>query len=149
MPFITYPQDNGQVAVIIPADLSLSIEEIAAKDVPAGVAYKIVDSLDIDDDYFNAYDFDATYGAVANIPKAQHIQLSKWRELRAPLLSTLDVHFSMAFEQSDTVGQKTIAAQKQALRDVTKTPLPTDSIASIKSVIPSILTQEYTYPIKS
>lgn len=40
---IIYPTDNNGVAVIIPApECGLSIEEIAAKDVPAGKPYKIV-----------------------------------------------------------------------------------------------------------
>ena len=145
MRFITYPQFNGQAAVIIPADPSLSIEEIAVKDVPSGLPYKIVDSLEIDNDFFNAYDFNADNGFVENISRAQEIQLSKWRELRTPLLSTLDVHFNMAIEHADVTGQAAIATQKQALRDVTKTNLPSDTIANIKSVVPSILTQTYTY----
>ena len=145
MRFITYPQFNGQAAVIIPADPSLSIEEIAVKDVPAGLPYKIVDSLEIDNDFFNAYDFNADNGFVENISRAQEIQLNKWRELRTPLLSTLDVHFNMAIEHADVTGQAAIATQKQALRDVTKTNLPSDTIANIKSVVPSILTQTYTY----
>jgi hypothetical protein len=45
---IIYPTPEGGVAVIIPApECGLSIEEIAAKDVPAGVEYKIVDVSDI------------------------------------------------------------------------------------------------------
>jgi len=47
---IIYPTDEGGVAVIIPADCGLSIEEIAAKDVPAGKHYKIVDVADIPSD---------------------------------------------------------------------------------------------------
>ena len=43
---IIYPTDDG-VSVIVPADCGLTIEEIAAKDVPAGVSYKIVDVADI------------------------------------------------------------------------------------------------------
>ena len=31
---IVYPTDDGGVAVIVPADCGLTIEEIAAKDVP-------------------------------------------------------------------------------------------------------------------
>jgi hypothetical protein len=46
---IIYPTDEG-VAVIVPADCGLSIEEIAAKDVPAGKPYKIVDVADIPSD---------------------------------------------------------------------------------------------------
>jgi hypothetical protein len=46
---IIYPTDEG-VAVIVPADCGLTIEEIAAKDVPAGKPYKIVDVADIPSD---------------------------------------------------------------------------------------------------
>lgn len=48
---IIYPTDDGGVAVIVPApECGLSIEEIAAKDVPAGKPYKIVDVSDIPTD---------------------------------------------------------------------------------------------------
>ena len=48
---IIYPTENGGVAIIIPAlDCGLTIEEIAAKDVPAGVQYKIVNVSDIPTD---------------------------------------------------------------------------------------------------
>lgn len=48
---IIYPTDEGGVAVIVPAaECGLTIEEIAAKDVPAGKPYKIVDVSDIPED---------------------------------------------------------------------------------------------------
>ena len=48
---IIYPTDDGGVAVIVPAPESgLTIEQIAAKDVPAGKPYKIVDVSDIPTD---------------------------------------------------------------------------------------------------
>ena len=48
---IIYPTDDGGVAVIIPAtECGLTIEEIAAKDVPKGKPYKIVDVADIPSD---------------------------------------------------------------------------------------------------
>ncbi len=47
---IIYPTDDG-VAVIVPAaECGLTIEEIAAKDVPEGKPYKIVDVADIPTD---------------------------------------------------------------------------------------------------
>lgn len=49
--FIIYPNDEGGVAVIVPApECGLTIEEIAAKDVPAGKPFKIVDAADIPTD---------------------------------------------------------------------------------------------------
>ena len=61
---IIYPNDEGGVSILIPADeCGLTIEEIAAKDVPAGKPYKIVDVADIPTDrtFRNAweYPFDA------------------------------------------------------------------------------------------
>ena len=47
---IVYPTDDGGVAVIVPADCGLTIEEIAAKDVPAGKPYDIVDVSEIPSD---------------------------------------------------------------------------------------------------
>ena len=47
---IVYPTDDGGVAVIVPADCGLTIEEIAAKDVPAGKPYQIVDVSEIPSD---------------------------------------------------------------------------------------------------
>ena len=45
---IIYPTDDGGIAIIVPAaECGLTIEQIAAKDVPAGKEYKIVDVADI------------------------------------------------------------------------------------------------------
>jgi len=56
---IIYPNDNGGVAIIIPADCGLTIEQIADKDVPAGKPYKIVDGSDIPTDrtFRNAWEY--------------------------------------------------------------------------------------------
>ena len=50
---IIYQSDSGGVVILIPAPECLeerTIEEIAAKDVPAGKLYKIVDVTDIPTD---------------------------------------------------------------------------------------------------
>tara|TARA_R110000868_G_C10733936_1_gene751841 strand:+ start:107 stop:295 length:189 start_codon:yes stop_codon:yes gene_type:complete len=47
---IIYPNESGGVSIIIPADCGLTIEEIAAKDVPSGVPYKIIDASDVPSD---------------------------------------------------------------------------------------------------
>ena len=59
---IIYPTGDG-VAIIVPAaECGLTIEEIAAKDVPAGKPYKIVDVADIPSDrtFRNAWQADFT-----------------------------------------------------------------------------------------
>jgi hypothetical protein len=50
---IIYENDEGGVAILIPTPECLAthtIEEIAAKDVPAGVPYKIISALDVPSD---------------------------------------------------------------------------------------------------
>ena len=47
---IVYQNDEGGISIIVPADCGLTIEEIAAKDVPAGKAYNIVDVSEIPTD---------------------------------------------------------------------------------------------------
>lgn len=57
---IIYPNDEGGVAVIIPApNCGLTIEQIAAKDVPQGKPFKIVDVTDIPTDrtFRNAWEY--------------------------------------------------------------------------------------------
>jgi hypothetical protein len=134
MSFIIYPQESGQVAVIIPTgDVADCI-----KDVPAGLPYAIVDSLDIDDSYFNAYDFSEESGAEVNIDKAKALHLDKFRAARAPKLAKLDVDYMKAIEVEDSVTASQIAIAKQELRDVTKITLP-DTLPEIKEVWPNIL----------
>jgi len=47
---IIYQSTDGGVSIIIPANCGLTIEQIAAKDVPAGKPYSIVDVADIPTD---------------------------------------------------------------------------------------------------
>ena len=73
-----------------------------------------------------------------NIDKAKAIKLDQFRAERAPKLAALDVAFVRALEQGDTAEQSRIAAEKQALRDVTKVALP-DDVAVLKDFKPDIL----------
>jgi predicted metal-dependent hydrolase len=133
--FITYPQPNGQVAVVIPTgDVNNAI-----KDVPKDTPYKIVDSVEIDNNYFNAYEFDLELGSKLNADKAKEIHKDKWRSARKPKLQALDIAFMKAVESGDTAKQSEVAAEKQALRDVTNTEISGSTIEEIKSVWPEIL----------
>tara|TARA_E500000305_G_C3838984_1_gene150870 strand:+ start:77 stop:322 length:246 start_codon:yes stop_codon:yes gene_type:complete len=58
---IIYKSSNGLVRVLVPADnIDMTVEEIAQKDVPTGVKYKIVDVSEISSDrsFRNAWDID-------------------------------------------------------------------------------------------
>lgn len=61
---IIYPNIEGGVSVIIPAPealQSMTIEEIAAKDVPQGIEYKIIDVSELPSDrtFRNAWEYQA------------------------------------------------------------------------------------------
>ena len=65
---IIFPNDEGGVSIIVPApECGLTIEEIAARSVPEGKPYKIVDVADIPTDrtFRNAWTADFT-GAEVN-----------------------------------------------------------------------------------
>ena len=56
---IIYKSSNGSVRIIVPADnVNMTVEEIAQKDVPTGVKYKIVNKLEVSSDrtFRNAWD---------------------------------------------------------------------------------------------
>jgi len=76
---------------------------------------------------------------IVNPDKAKAIWKDKWREARKPLLASLDIEFMKAVESADTVKQAEIAAQKQALRDVTLTEIAGNTPEEIKAVWPSVL----------
>lgn len=75
---------------------------------------------------------------IINIDKAKAIKRDQFRIARKPLLESLDVAFVRALEQGDTEAQASIAAQKQALRDVTKVALP-DDVEALKAFVPPAL----------
>jgi len=59
---IIYPNDDGGVSILIPTTDYLAnhtIEELAAKDVPAGKSFKIIDTADVPSDrtFRNAWEY--------------------------------------------------------------------------------------------
>ena len=111
---IIYQTETG-VAIITPTG-ELSIEEVAAKDVPAGVPYRIVNDDEVPSDrtFRNALKYDLT----VDMPKAQGITKDRLRQERTPLLTALDVQYQRA--QEDGRDTTIIISEKQRLRDVTK-----------------------------
>ena len=60
---IVYPNDEGWLSIVSPApECGLTIEEIAAKDVPAGKPYHIIneDQLPQDHTFFSAWEANFT-----------------------------------------------------------------------------------------
>ncbi len=60
---IIYPSSDrpGGICLVTPTDL-LPLEEVAKRDLPAGVPYKLVNNTDLpaDHDFFNAWEADFT-----------------------------------------------------------------------------------------
>ena len=133
MPFIIFPQADNKLAVIIPTG---DVQD-CIKDVPANTPYKIVDSLDVDNDYFDGFIY-AEGEAVADIAACKSIHLDKFRTARAPKLAKLDVDYMKAIEIQDSVKASQVAIAKQELRDITKIKLP-DTLPEIKEIWPNIL----------
>ena len=58
---IIYPNDEGGVSIVVPAlECGLTIEEIAAKDVPAGKPFQIINAADLPSDrtFRNAWTYE-------------------------------------------------------------------------------------------
>lgn len=111
---ILYPTATG-VAIITPTG-ELSIGAVAAKDVPAGVPYRIVNDDEVPSDrtFRNAWKDDLT----VDMQKAAEITKDRLRAERAPLLEAQDVAFQRAME--DGADTAAIVAEKKRLRDITK-----------------------------
>ncbi len=57
---IIYKNTDGSISIIIPANCGLTVEQIANKDVPTGLKYKIVNVSEIpsDREFRNAWTID-------------------------------------------------------------------------------------------
>jgi len=132
---ITYPQENGVVAIIIPTVEFLetnSIEDVAAKDVPKGLPFKIINESEIPTDrtFRDAWEYGESISV--NFAKAQDITKERLRRKREPLLTALDVQFQRALEtQSDT---SAIVVEKQRLRDITKLVDTAKTLDDLKAI---------------
>ena len=89
---IIYPTPEGGVAVIVPApNCGLTIDQIAAKDVPPGVPFDIVDAADVPSDrtFRGAWKKQGTK-VEHDMAKAKLIAHDKRRAARAAEFAPLD-----------------------------------------------------------
>ena len=112
-PYIIYPSPNGGICLVIPTG-ELSIEDVAAKDVPAGVPYKIVegDELPEDHTFFNAWEYQDA--AVVNMDKAKEIGHEMRRAARAAEFAPHDLVIMKQIPGADAVAAE---AARQEIRD--------------------------------
>lgn len=144
---IIYTNAEGGCSIVIPApDTGLTIEEVAAKSVPAGTPYKIVPVSEIPSDrtYRGAFVADVVNGKIThNIVKAREIHKDHMRRSRTPLMTALDTAYLKADEKgaAGNAEKATIVGQKQVLRDVTADPgiAAAQTVTDLKQVWPVAL----------
>lgn len=135
---IIYQNESGGCSVVVPtaeALASMTLDQVAAKVVPAGTPYKIVPATEIPSDrtYRNAWAADVVNGKINHdMVKAREIHKDHMRRVRKPLLEALDLEYFKHDEISriGTPAEKaaansalaTVIAQKKALREVTANP---------------------------
>lgn len=139
---IIYINENGFLVDLTTIDNSeFTLEDLAKKDVPEGVEYKIINISDLPQDvYFReAWEADLTKSKVkvsVNLEKAKEIHLNAIRKARETVFNKLDIEFQRALETgADT---SVIISKKQTLRDITKDPkiLNAKTIEDLKAFWP-------------
>jgi hypothetical protein len=115
---IIFTNDNGGVSTCVPTG-EINIDAVMEKDVPKGKGARIVNIVDLPNqynDFYDAWEMDAT-SVTVNLDKAKEITKKRLRAEREPLLAAQDVAFQRALESgADTTA---IVAEKQRLRDIT------------------------------
>jgi len=124
---IIFTNENGGVSMCVPTG-ELPIEQVQAKDIPAGVQSFIVEKTTLPEDsydFFNAWE--QVEGVVTiNLEKAKTLTKTRLRTERESLLTAQDVLFQRALEIGGSTAK--IVAEKQRLRDL---PLLTDSCTTL------------------
>ncbi len=146
MKVIIYPFEGVNIVVPSPefmnsmqGDEVSRLHTLAAKDVPSGIAYKIVDqaALPTDRTFRNAWECDADFKVTVSLDKAKEITKRILRHLRKPKFALLDADFMKALETSSSTSQ--IAADKQVLRDLPEKADTSKTISVLKSMIDALM----------
>ena len=131
---IAYKRSDGGVSIVHPyLECGLTLEQIIAKDVPAGAEQKIMDTDDLQDRSFrDAWEFHKDDGIAVSLDKAKEITKERLRSERAPLLEAQDVEFTKAIEAGSDF--TLIVAEKQRLRDITQLAETATTLEELKSI---------------
>lgn len=109
-----YQNTNGNISVGTPTDEALqtqTIEQIAAKDTPAGTPWYVVDSssLPIDTAFFNSWVFSTAPEVVVDLDKGK-VQFKSAEDTSAASLST---PLTQEYMRLTAIGADTTAVQAQ------------------------------------
>ena len=114
---IVFKNIDSTIGIIIPApEWQGTIEELAQKDVPEGLEYKIVETSDIPTDRlfrdaWESDDTDASSQIAINMGKAKDICHEKRRAKRSELFAPLDIKVTIPSEAVQA------EAERQIIRD--------------------------------
>lgn len=127
---IVYENDLGTISIVTPVNTDMTIEQIAEKDVPDGVTYKIVEHTDLptdDMDFRDAWKYDLS----VDLAKAKESTKDRLREERKPLLAAQDTLFMKAQEEGTSTTD--IVTEKNRLRDITNTVDSMTTLAQLRA----------------
>ena len=115
---IVYPNDDGGVSIVVPSPHWMgTMEGLAAKVIPDGKAYKIVEDSVVSTDRTFRDAWENYEDITVSFPKAKEITKKRLRRERKPLLEEQDILFMRAVETSQDKSE--IVTEKQRLRDIT------------------------------
>ena len=132
---IIYKTLENTVTVIVPSSSwGGTMEELARKDVPSGLEYKIVEDSAIPTDWSlrNSWEVDADFKISENLNKSKEITKERLRVERKPLLEAQDVLFMKAQESSSDTSA--IVTEKQRLRDITASADSASTLDELKGI---------------
>lgn len=127
--------NNGKVGILIPAS-DFNLQDYGSANFENFI---IIDDSELPADKTFRNSWVLGSGIEIDIESAKNEWKDKWRDARKPKLDLLDVEFIKAVESGNLQKQSEISAKKQALRDVTLTPIPGTTPEEIKSVWPEVL----------
>jgi hypothetical protein len=113
---IIYPTENNGVAIITPIlDCGLTVEQIAAKDVPIGVPFKIINASEVPADFtFRAAWEYSAMSIIINLNKAKDIGHTMRRDARTKEFAPYDEIISKQIPGASVVEAE---AARQAIRE--------------------------------
>ena len=132
---IIYQTNDGGVAVIIPApDCGLTIEQIAAKDVPAGKPYEIVttDDIPVDRTFRGAWKMDG-FSVTHDLDKCKAIAHDKRRAARTAEFAPLDVEATIPAKASQAEAARQVVRDKYA--DIQQQIDAAADVAALKEIV--------------
>ena len=133
---IIYKNGNGGITVLCPSPhWKGTMKELAVKDVPAGKAYKIVNTSEISSDrtFRDAWETeDIPVTITTSMPKAINITKERLRLERKPLLELQDIRFMQAQEAG--IDTAAIVTEKQRLRDITNNADKATTLDELKAL---------------